>query len=114
MLVISCREGESISIGEEVEVTVLAAGPGKVKLGFKAPLSVPVARRCMELTRRQNQAAAHDTHSSLVDELASFLNGNEANNPPYVLSLSPTPDSVRDSKKFSDEIENGYKSQASR
>ena len=89
MLVIRCREGESVSIGDDIEVTVLAAGAGKVKLGFKAPVSVLVARRCMELTRRQNHAAVHGTDSSLIDGLAGYLNRAEPNNLTCIVSLQP-------------------------
>jgi carbon storage regulator len=99
MLVIRCREGESISIGDDIEVTVLAASAGKVKLGFKAPVSVPVARRCVELTRRQNHAAVHGTDGSLIDSLASYLNYTEPNNLSCIVSLQLASDSSEEPRK---------------
>jgi carbon storage regulator len=95
VLVIRCREGESISIGDDIEVTVLATGAGKVRLGIKAPVAVPVARRCMELTRRQNHAAVNGSGSSIVEGLASYLNAAEANNLTCMVSLQAVSESSR-------------------
>lgn len=96
MLVIRCREGESISIGDDVEVTILATASGRVKLGFKAPVEVPVTRRCLEVTRRQNRAAANGIDGTVVDGLASYLMTAEANNVPCTISLQPVAESSLD------------------
>lgn len=58
MLVIRRHAGESIQIGEEVEVVVIDCGPGRVKLGIRAPKQIPVVRAEVKLTREQNLAAA--------------------------------------------------------
>ena len=58
MLVISRRAGESVLIGEDVEIQVLETGSGRVKLGIKAPRAVPVLRNEVRLIRDQNRAAA--------------------------------------------------------
>lgn len=44
MLVLSRKAGERISIGPEVEVTVLGISRGKVKLGFTGPPHVSIHR----------------------------------------------------------------------
>ena len=44
MLVLSRKAGERISIGSEIEVTVLGIHKGKVKLGFAGPPEVPIHR----------------------------------------------------------------------
>jgi carbon storage regulator len=44
MLILTRRCNESIKIGDEVTVTVLAVKGGQVRLGFTAPESVPVHR----------------------------------------------------------------------
>jgi carbon storage regulator len=44
MLVLSRKQGEGIRIGNEIEVTVLEVRGGRVKLGLRAPRSVPVHR----------------------------------------------------------------------
>jgi len=58
MLVVRRRQGESLVIGEDVEVVILEAGPNRVKLGIMAPREVLVFRKELELTREQNRAAA--------------------------------------------------------
>jgi carbon storage regulator len=70
MLVISRRAGESVLIGEDVEIQVLETGSGRVKLGINAPRAVPVLRNEVRLTRDQNRAAAREIP---LDVLATAL-----------------------------------------
>ncbi len=44
MLILTRKIGETIQIGNDVEVVVLQVARGKVKLGFAGPRSVPVRR----------------------------------------------------------------------
>src|SRR5262245_41817221 len=66
MLVIRCRQGETLQIGDEVEVAVLALGSGKVKLGVNAPPRVKVLRKALEMTREQNIAASQIHPAEIV------------------------------------------------
>ncbi len=70
MLLIRRRPGEAILIGAEIEIHVLEAGPNRVKLGIVAAPHIPVMRKEAQLTRQQNQVAAHSLESDL---LAKFL-----------------------------------------
>jgi carbon storage regulator len=45
MLVLTRKEGESVMIGDEVEVTVVEIRGDKVRIGFAADRSVPVHRK---------------------------------------------------------------------
>ena len=45
MLILCRKRGESIMIGDEVEVRVVDIGDGKVRLGVTGPASVPVHQR---------------------------------------------------------------------
>lgn len=58
MLVIRRHPGESIRIGEEVEVLIIDCGQGRVKLGIRAPKEIQVMRSEVGLTREQNLSAA--------------------------------------------------------
>lgn len=59
MLVLSRRPGQSVIIGDEIEVTVLEWKDGQVSLGITAPRHIPVHRReIYEAIARENQAAA--------------------------------------------------------
>jgi len=44
MLVLSRKIGEKVIIGDNIEVTVLRVGGNQVKLGFNAPLEMPIRR----------------------------------------------------------------------
>jgi carbon storage regulator len=58
MFVTRRRAGESILIGDGIEVRVMEIGPNKVKLGITAPKEVPLHRKELKITRDQNLAAA--------------------------------------------------------
>ena len=45
MLALSRKQGESIVIGNNIEITVLEAKGDQVKIGISAPNSVPVYRK---------------------------------------------------------------------
>ncbi len=45
MLVLSRKQNEAIKIGQDIEVVVLEVHGDRVKLGFVAPLEVPIHRR---------------------------------------------------------------------
>ena len=73
MLIISRRAGESILIGEDIEIEVLETGSGRVKLGITAPRAVPVLRNEVCLTRDQNRAAAQEVPSDLLTTVLERL-----------------------------------------
>ena len=74
MLVIRRRPGESLFIGDNVEIEVLDSTPSQVKLGIRAPRDVTVLRKEIHLTRRQNLASARGFSPAAVDQLRKVLN----------------------------------------
>ncbi len=58
MLIIRRRVGESILVGEDVEVEVLESGQGQVKLGIRAPRQVLVLRKEILAAVEENRAAS--------------------------------------------------------
>ncbi|MEA3405123.1 MAG: carbon storage regulator CsrA [Pseudomonadota bacterium] len=44
MLVLTRREGESLIIGDDVKLTILAVKGGQVRVGIEAPKSVAIHR----------------------------------------------------------------------
>ena len=58
MLVIRRKAGEKLYIGEEIEIEVIEAAGGRVRLGVTAPREVAVIRGEVRLTRQQNSSAA--------------------------------------------------------
>jgi carbon storage regulator len=58
VLVIGRRPGQAVRIGDDIEVTVVEAGPGRVKLGISAPTMLPILRKEIWLTGEENLRAA--------------------------------------------------------
>ena len=66
MLILRRRAGESLLIGDNVEIEILDINGSSVKIGIQAPKTVSILRKELQLTRAQNCAAARD--SLLRDE----------------------------------------------
>jgi carbon storage regulator len=59
LLVFTRKKGESLVIGNEIEVTILSVGAGGVKVGISAPRHISVHRHeVYEAIRRENLAAS--------------------------------------------------------
>ena len=58
MLMMSRRAGETILIGEEIEIVIAHIGRTRVKVGIHAPRDLPVMTREARLVRDENVAAA--------------------------------------------------------
>lgn len=61
MLVLTRREGESFTVGDDVEIEILDIKPGVIRIGIKAPRSVRVMRsELIAAVAASNQEAAVD------------------------------------------------------
>jgi carbon storage regulator len=67
MLVLTRKSNQSIMIGDEIEVSVLAIMGEKVRIGIEAPRSVPVFRKEVYLEIRQDSAKPEED-AKAVDE----------------------------------------------
>jgi carbon storage regulator len=65
MLVLTRMIGQSIMIGDDIEVVVLAADRSKVRLGIKAPQSVPVHRQEIYLAIHSGDEEGHAEQPAL-------------------------------------------------
>jgi carbon storage regulator len=74
MLVIRRHPGQSIRIGNDVEIEIIECAPHRVKVGLRAPKEIPVIRGEVLLTRDQNLAASRSidvgTLAGVLDRLA--------------------------------------------
>ncbi|HEY7150214.1 MAG TPA: carbon storage regulator CsrA [Solirubrobacterales bacterium] len=57
MLVLTRKTNQSIMIGDEVEVSVLAVSRDKIRLGISAPREVPVFRKEVYLSIQEERMA---------------------------------------------------------
>jgi len=58
MLILRRRAGESLLIGDEIEIEILETGASGVKVGIRAPKSISIWRKELQVTRAANCAAA--------------------------------------------------------
>jgi len=56
MLVLTRRRGDSIMIGDDIEIRVLTIAGDKIRLGIRAPREVPVYRKEIYLEIAQQRA----------------------------------------------------------
>jgi carbon storage regulator len=80
MLVLSRRSGESITIGEDIVVTVVAIGMNQVRIGITAPSQVRVLREeIYRALQDENRASAEGLrHLGKIDGI--FKRWQEAKN----------------------------------
>jgi carbon storage regulator len=71
MLVLTRKSNQSIMIGDEIEVSVLAIMGEKVRIGIEAPRSIPVFRKEVYLEIQQDQPREDDRKA--VDEALDKL-----------------------------------------
>jgi carbon storage regulator len=58
MLVLRRRAGESVLIGDEIEIELLAVSAQGAKIGIRAPKETIVLRKELKITQEQNTQAA--------------------------------------------------------
>jgi carbon storage regulator len=71
MLMMKRRAGESILIGDDIEIHLAHIGRTRVKIGIQAPRDVPVVAKEVKLVRDQNLAAAESKLEGALARLVS-------------------------------------------
>ena len=72
MLVLTRKSNQSIMIGDEIEVTVLAIMGEKVRIGIQAPRDIPVFRKEVYLEIQQERL---DSDKGVREEVDEALRG---------------------------------------
>ncbi len=65
MLMMARREGETILIGDDIEVVIAHIGRTRVKVGIRAPRELAVMAREVKLVRDENLAASARSDKAL-------------------------------------------------
>lgn len=73
MLVIRRRAGESIFIGDEVEIEILEMTGSQVKLGIRAPKHIAVMRKEILSIQQANLAASQPISSTSLENMLEQL-----------------------------------------
>ena len=76
MLVLTRKSNQSIMIGDEIEVSVLAIMGEKVRIGIEAPRSVPVFRKEVYVEIQQDRAE-EDAKEDVDEALNRLKSGSD-------------------------------------
>jgi carbon storage regulator len=72
MMVMRRRAGESILIGDDIEIRIAEIGRSRVKIAIAAPRQVPIVAKELKVTAEEN-AAATQLRRRDIDALAGRL-----------------------------------------
>ena len=73
MLVLTRKSSQSIMIGDEIEISVLAVMGEKVRIGIEAPRSVPVFRKEVYLSiKGEGKGADEDARAKVEGALGEL------------------------------------------
>jgi carbon storage regulator len=67
MLVLTRKTGQSIMIGDDIEVSVLAVSRDKIRIGISAPKEVPVFRTEVWLSIKDGEVAGGNSDGASRD-----------------------------------------------
>ena len=73
MLALSRKLGETIVIDDNIEITVLDIQRDQIKLGIKAPKSVPIHRKEIYLQIQEENKAAGNVSADAAKQLKDFM-----------------------------------------
>ncbi|MCQ2911299.1 MAG: carbon storage regulator CsrA [Clostridia bacterium] len=73
MLVLSRKKGESIVIGDEIEVSIVDIQAEQVKLAINAPRHISVHRKEIYLQIQEENKASANSNSKAFDMLNSIV-----------------------------------------
>jgi carbon storage regulator len=79
VLVLTRKGNQSIMIGDEIEISVLAIMGEKVRIGIEAPRSIPVFRKevYVEIQRDRESATDPEANPAAVDEALNRLKSSD-------------------------------------
>ena len=77
MLVLTRKTNQSIMIGDDIEVSVLAVSRDKIRLGITAPRDIPVFRKEVYLSIKEEQMSEEQEARTHVDRALGDLSTTE-------------------------------------
>lgn len=69
MLILNRKIGESIIIGEDIEVTILEVSEGRVKVGIEAPEDINILRKEIYIDISEENKKSLDIDKDILDIL---------------------------------------------
>jgi carbon storage regulator len=77
MLVLTRKTNQSIMIGDDIEVSVLAVARDKIRLGITAPRDVPVFRKEVYLSIKEEQVTTGDGATERIKTALNRLSNDD-------------------------------------
>lgn len=77
MLVVSRKEGESILVGDNIEIVVLGVHGDRIRVGISAPRQVSIVRKELKAVGDENIQAVGKTELENMKKITSLLNNTE-------------------------------------
>lgn len=74
MLILSRKTGQSLIIGDNIEILITDISGDKVKLGINAPREIQVLRKELVQTVQSNREAVMNVTSDVLRQLAANIN----------------------------------------
>ncbi|WP_058485990.1 carbon storage regulator CsrA [Defluviitalea phaphyphila] len=73
MLALSRKKGESIIIGDNIEITVLEVQGEQIKIGIEAPKNIPIYRKEIYLQIKEENKIATKTNKENIEKIKGFF-----------------------------------------
>lgn len=73
MLIMSRRQGETILIGNDIEIVIAHIGRSRVRVGIRAPRQLPVVAQEVKLVSDENRTAALTTTPDALQTILAQL-----------------------------------------
>ncbi|MBF0461302.1 MAG: carbon storage regulator CsrA [Magnetococcales bacterium] len=78
MLILTRRIGESLTIGEEIKITLLGIKGNQVRIGIDAPRDVQVHREeIYDKIKRETRKANLKTSDAVLEQASRILSGSQ-------------------------------------
>jgi carbon storage regulator len=81
MLVLRRKQGESLLIGDDIEIELLELTPQGAKIGIRAPRETVILRKELKITQEQNARAAEGPGSGDLPAALEEFSGKKLKNP---------------------------------
>lgn len=72
MLILNRKIGESIMLGEDIEVTILEIEENRVKIGIEAPMDVTILRKEIYVDVSEENKKSLEIEGNLLDMLKNM------------------------------------------
>ena len=74
MLILTRKSGQSITIGNNIQITILEINPKAIRVGIQAPKDIPIYRdEIYAKIQEQNRLAAETVVDAKLTELSSMI-----------------------------------------